>query len=641
MPPRTRPGGFTRLRKIGDYRALIGGSPSLYGGGGGSVGSLYVDRLPDVHHDYVAGLLGLAYAFDNTHAVALTPDASYMVIGLPTDLSGGGGVFGTVVKSGIVRVFKRAGDGTYSEVATLTRPTGGGDSDCSPGWGSVVDINANLDIFVGSTQAGMDVITPFSGSNARIFTSTGIDTWDSGVNLGFSGCRFAHFAKWPAAGDWSTKKVLVVHEGWSGSSAITDVDRLHVWVDSGGGWTDTQTIALNDQGGPFDFVANVAITYEGRFIAAYYSTFNSGNYGSWIELWESNDAITWSSAQSFQVAATDGSGGAPLTPNTDDCIAISGDARVIVVANSNGIERPGVSFYDGLYVFQAPGTAFRPVVGPYAQTALLFGDADDAAHLGPVALSFDGQFAVVGLPFYPGTPAYIGAVYGVNRIQALSGESLLSGLANAYRFTNPFPSSQYNWGSCVAMDFNGRTVAAGIGNGISGTPSTEVRVLENSLDDLIGGITNDDWANAINITPTTPIANALLAPVKIVAANMEPGETLSSSSNRSPSLWWKITPAANRTFDVDCLLSITPVDPFYAAVPNIDTTIGIYTGASVDALTEIAFNDDGGTPSAPDEFLSALTGVALTSGVTYYIRVQMYGISMVDAPLLRLRYSIS
>lgn len=72
----------------------------------------------------------------------------------------------------------------------------------------------------------------------------------------------------------------------------------------------------------------------------------------------------------------------------------------------------------------------------------------------------------------------------------------------------------------------------------------------------------------------------------------------------SRSLWWTITPTADGLLDLNTNGS------------SYDTLLAVYTGSSVDNLTEIDSDDSGGVGTA-----SEITNILLTAGTTYFVAV--------------------
>ena len=108
---------------------------------------------------------------------------------------------------------------------------------------------------------------------------------------------------------------------------------------------------------------------------------------------------------------------------------------------------------------------------------------------------------------------------------------------------------------------------------------------------------NDNFANAIPLTGdsgTTTASN--------VEATVEPGEPNNAGIFGGKSLWWRWSPLSGGSITFDTFGS------------NFDTTLGVYTGTRVDALTHIASNDDSGGAQSRVTFDAV-------PGTEYYISV--------------------
>jgi len=88
-------------------------------------------------------------------------------------------------------------------------------------------------------------------------------------------------------------------------------------------------------------------------------------------------------------------------------------------------------------------------------------------------------------------------------------------------------------------------------------------------------------------------------------ATTETGEPVHVGYGREESVWWRYEATATGTVDVDTSGS------------NFDTVLAVYTGVAVDALTEVASNDDCGS-------LQSCLSFAATAGTTYHIAVAGY-----------------
>lgn len=114
---------------------------------------------------------------------------------------------------------------------------------------------------------------------------------------------------------------------------------------------------------------------------------------------------------------------------------------------------------------------------------------------------------------------------------------------------------------------------------------------------------NDNFADAETIVfgSTVNASN--------VDATKEVGEPDHAGVTSDASIWWKFTAAGQS--EVFITTEGTPV---------VDTVLAVYTGSSVDALTEVVSNDDAGPGG-----ISEVTFFA-DNGVTYHVAVDTYGI---------------
>jgi Ca2+-binding RTX toxin-like protein len=91
------------------------------------------------------------------------------------------------------------------------------------------------------------------------------------------------------------------------------------------------------------------------------------------------------------------------------------------------------------------------------------------------------------------------------------------------------------------------------------------------------------------------------------------GEPLFSDPNTTA--WWKYTAPSNGTLTIDTFGS------------SFNTLLGVYTGLTVDTLTQVAFNDDVGIVTASSVSFTAIRGE------TYFIAVDGFGASFGDITL--------
>ena len=133
---------------------------------------------------------------------------------------------------------------------------------------------------------------------------------------------------------------------------------------------------------------------------------------------------------------------------------------------------------------------------------------------------------------------------------------------------------------------------------------------------------NDNFADAIAVP--TPAGNAFSTVTgKIRGATSEPGEPAWSDpfAHSTNTIWWKWTADRTATMQVNTIGSATSTGY------GLDTLLWVYTGSSVSALTQKAFDDDNG-----GSFTSLATFNAV-SGTTYYFRVSTYNNAYGDVNL--------
>ena len=114
---------------------------------------------------------------------------------------------------------------------------------------------------------------------------------------------------------------------------------------------------------------------------------------------------------------------------------------------------------------------------------------------------------------------------------------------------------------------------------------------------------NDEFENA------TPLSGLSAEASGVSGATSEPGEPNHAGNAAGRSAWWRWTAPANGPVQVDTCGS-------FAEYSNFDTVLAVYTGGAVNALSEVASNDDLAS-CAPR------SGVAFTAsaGQTYRIAV--------------------
>jgi M6 family metalloprotease-like protein len=113
---------------------------------------------------------------------------------------------------------------------------------------------------------------------------------------------------------------------------------------------------------------------------------------------------------------------------------------------------------------------------------------------------------------------------------------------------------------------------------------------------------NDNFANAQIISGNTGTTTGTNG-----AATKESGEPNHAGNAGGASVWYRWTAPLGGSVTIDTIGS------------NFDTLLGVYTGSSVNSLTQIASNDDSGST-----LQSSVTFIAV-SGTTYQIAVDGYG----------------
>jgi hypothetical protein len=117
-------------------------------------------------------------------------------------------------------------------------------------------------------------------------------------------------------------------------------------------------------------------------------------------------------------------------------------------------------------------------------------------------------------------------------------------------------------------------------------------------------VVNDMFADATELTGISDTDTG-----SNLGATGEPGEPSLFGDTLLNSVWWKWTAPASGQVTIDTIGS------------DFDTNLAVYTGSAVDALTEIASNDD---IQSPASFQSQVSFFA-TEGTTYYIAVDGFG----------------
>ncbi len=104
-----------------------------------------------------------------------------------------------------------------------------------------------------------------------------------------------------------------------------------------------------------------------------------------------------------------------------------------------------------------------------------------------------------------------------------------------------------------------------------------------------------------------------------VGTTSEPGEPLSLGGGALNTQWY------SWTAPISGFVSFGTCNPAGSTLTNFDTTIGIYTGNAVNALTQIGFNDDTtGCNSTVNPLYASTVAFNAVAGTTYRIQVDGY-----------------
>jgi CSLREA domain-containing protein len=119
---------------------------------------------------------------------------------------------------------------------------------------------------------------------------------------------------------------------------------------------------------------------------------------------------------------------------------------------------------------------------------------------------------------------------------------------------------------------------------------------------------NDNFASALALSTTLPISATVSGFDEATAETGEPDPACKTRDVQT--VWFSYTPPANQvvTFDLR------------GSTVDLDTVAALYTGASVNALTPLACNDDFDLEVL---LYPQLKAVALTGGTTYYLQVAL------------------
>jgi hypothetical protein len=120
--------------------------------------------------------------------------------------------------------------------------------------------------------------------------------------------------------------------------------------------------------------------------------------------------------------------------------------------------------------------------------------------------------------------------------------------------------------------------------------------------DVVASEANDDFADAITL-----VGSPVTTSGSNVASSVEPGEPALFSDQRSVWYSWTAPATTNATFS--------------ACGSDYDGVLGVYTGATVDALTLLESNDDGCIGYGMGGGTGGVVQISVTAGTTYRVRV--------------------
>ena len=178
---------------------------------------------------------------------------------------------------------------------------------------------------------------------------------------------------------------------------------------------------------------------------------------------------------------------------------------------------------------------------------------------------------------------------------------------------NPAPITYATLQSTYGMVVGANTIRLRVTDDSSPTPKTNVATGTVNL--AVGPPANDNFANAIDLTglgagQTGDVTTGTQTGTYSTSASSEAGEPALGSGG-TKTVWFKWTSPGDGAFTFGTLGSTTSTPTEW------DSVIGIYTGASLNALTPL-----GSTPK--DTVLAETMTVTVTPGTTYYIQLAGY-----------------
>lgn len=321
------------------------------------------------------------------------------------------------------------------------------------------------------------------------------------------------------------------------------------------------------------------------------------------------------------VAASGDSGEPPIYPAVSTNVVAIGGTRLSVDATGNYISEQGWSGSGGgISTFEPlPGYQSGAIHGLWRRGApdVAF-DADPASGV-PVYDSYNGGslpwIQVGGTSF--SSPAWAGVIAVANQGRALAGLDSLDGATQTLPLLYSLPGADFH---DIVAGSNG--LAAGAGYDLvtgRGSPMANILIADvaaaTSFGD--GGGSGGGSGGGPGASPANDNFNSAFvlsgSGASWIGSNLrathQAGEPNVANVSGGHSVWWTWTAPASGTVVVSTRGS------------DFDTTLGVFRGASVGALTSVATNDDEGL------FLGILTSrvsFSAVSGTTYRIAIDGY-----------------
>ncbi|HEV7406592.1 MAG TPA: IPT/TIG domain-containing protein [Chthoniobacteraceae bacterium] len=272
----------------------------------------------------------------------------------------------------------------------------------------------------------------------------------------------------------------------------------------------------------------------------------------------------------------------------------------------------------GTYTFATSGSSFDTLLGIYTGSTVssltTIVSSDDAGTSTGSIASFS---AVMGTTYHIAVDGYNGArgslslIWAANSnapvINSFSPQTGTAGTPVKITGANLLSVNSVKFGNVAAgyvvdsdTQITATVPAAAITGAITVTSAAGSATTSGNFV-VVASASNNNFAGAAPISGTFGTVTGANA-----GATKEPGEPDHAGNPGGKSVWYSWTAAASGTFTFDTSGS------------SFDTLLGIYTGAAVDSLTEVASNDDAGSISTSSVSFNA------TGGTVYAIAVDGY-----------------